>query len=152
MPDRRQRVLAAAVTVVLTGGLSLVGVPSASAASSVSFCFRWSGTGSDGVQRSGKPYSGRPVYLIRVVDGHKKKVRTGRTDSRGCGVFRDTPERGRLFVRAATSVAHNATGGSAVDFWSGRTRSADPGDGHANLGTAKVTLRGSISAVSRDRG
>ena len=152
MPCFRHRFVATAATAALVGGLAVVAAPFASAASGVSFCFLWAENGTDGVDRANKPYAGEPVRLIQVVDGRKKILRAGRTGSNGCGVFQNTPHQGRLFVRAVTSVAHGATGGSAVDFYAGRTRTTGPGDHRADLGTGKVKLRGSISAASRERG
>lgn len=146
----RHRIVATASAVLLTVGLAVVAAPPASAASRVSFCFTWEGNGLDGVERSGTPYANEPVHLVRVAKGKKKKtLRSTRTDRTGCGEFR-TPRGARVFVRAATEVHHTRTGGSAVDFWSGRTRSVAPGDSPAAR-RATVTHRSSISAISGPR-
>ncbi|WP_019876270.1 hypothetical protein [Sporichthya polymorpha] len=150
MAGRHHRaVVATTSAALLIGGLAVVAAPPASAASRVTFCFTWEGNGFDGVQRSGTPYADEPVYLVRVVNGKKTTLRSARTDRNGCGEFR-TPRNVRVFVRAATEIGHTKTGGTAVDFWSGRTRSAAPGDFPA-VRRATVTHRSSISAISGPR-
>ena len=149
MSFKRKRVVASGITAVLAAGGLAVAAPSAHAASQVSFCFVWAEDEHDGTNRGGKAYAREPVRLIQVVNGQKIRLRTARTDSAGCGVFRNTPTRGRLYVRAVTTVAY----GSTQDSWAGRTRSTGPGDAKIHLGTALVKLRGSVCcAVSRPPG
>ena len=162
MAVHRTRVLASVLAAALTTAVAVVAAPSAHAASRVSYCFVWAQDTTDGAARlpksdrhkAGTAYAHEPVRLIQVVNDRKRVVRTGRTDSKGCGVFSGTPTRGRLFVRAVTTFSSGEPGGGTfVDFWSGRTYSVGPGDGQHHLGTGLVKLRGSIGGgVSRDRG
>ena len=62
----------------------------------VPFCFGWAEDEHDGTNRGGKAYPRETVPLTQVVNEKKIWLRTARTDSAGCGVFRNTPTRGRL--------------------------------------------------------
>ena len=60
----------------------------------VLLCFGWAEDKHDGTNRGGKAYAREPVRLIQVVNGKRIRLRTARTDSAGCGVFRNTPRAG----------------------------------------------------------
>lgn len=122
--------LASTLTVgALCAGVAVVSAPAAHAASKVSYCFVW---------ENGKPYAGEPVILMQRLDGEKTKVRKDFSGADGCGVFRDTPTKGELWVRARAVTDEPP---SYRYWWAGRTpETAERGRGHADLGTGKVRV------------
>ena len=99
---------------------------SASAATTVSFCFKYQNP------PSFSAYANKPVYLYQVLPsgGVGRLMRSGSTNANGCGTFYN--------VDGSTAVAVYAytTGNQTWEGWS--QYSAPIGRGAANLGTGQV--------------
>lgn len=121
----RKAVTATALTAALVSGGAMTMAAPAQAATAVSFCFTWAQTGA--------AYSGYPVFLYSV-DGTGRAIsqlRSGRTNSSGCGTFSSTPSGVQLRVFAGV--------GAGGHYWSGQTPSwATAGTGGVWLGYGRV--------------
>lgn len=123
------RTLAAALATaaaVTTGGLALTDAP-AQAATGTTFCMRWN---------TGAAYANYPVYLYQVDSTGRAiggALRSGKTNSSGCGTFYSTPSTVRLRVAAGL-----AAGGHYYTGWT--PLMSLPGSGTVNLGTGVVSM------------
>jgi len=121
----RGLVLAGLMAFGFVGALGVVDAAPASAASSVTACFRWS---------NGTAYANQPMKLYtynpstgRIVS----LVRNGRSNASGCGTFSNTPTNQNLVAVASF--------GTDFQYWEGWSpRYALPGQSGANLGTGTV--------------
>jgi hypothetical protein len=131
MHSRRALAGLAAGGLVVGLGAGVVSAPAASAASGVSYCFKWADKQFADRPGSGKAYAELPVYLMaRDRSGKVVKLRKMRTDAKGCGRFSDTPTARKLWVKAAYV----------------QDSSTEQGGMHLGTGTVKVTR--AISATS----
>jgi len=118
------------VTVIVVAfaslGLSLGAAEQAHAASSLSGCFVWN---------TGVPYAGRVVYVEAWNGSTWVGVnRSGKTNTRGCITFNNTPT--QMYLRLH---AYQVIGFSVADGWSYIYSS--PNSGGEFVGNATVFLR-----------
>jgi hypothetical protein len=117
-------VVAAGVVCAGAVGALAVAVPSADAATSISFCFKWS---------TGAPYAKEPVYQENYSTG--AILATGKTAANGCATWA-TPSTTNIIVQAYVALQD----GPGYALYSGYTGYyATPGGGQASLGTGIVS-------------
>lgn len=122
----RKKIVALSVGLMAISAPVVMATP-AQAATSVSFCFR---------ATDGSPYANKPVYLKNFQDG--STIRSGRSNSNGCGVFYNVPSHLRVYVKAYFVYGdHNI--GQAI-FEGNTPYYAPAGAGGANLSTGTVRL------------
>lgn len=129
-PLSRTRRTVVAFLVAVLGSIGLVGAgaitSSASAASAVSFCFKYSNP------PTFSAYANKPVFLYyKAPHGWEYLGRSGYTGSNGCGTFYNTPTNVQLAVRAYTSTPY-----MAWDGWSQYASNTGSGSnflGHGNV-------------------
>jgi hypothetical protein len=119
----KTRLAALALTVLTPLGAVVAESAPASAASSLTFCFKWS---------TGAAYASQPVNL-RSWNGSSWVVeRNGRTNTAGCATFLNVPTSKYTTVNAYTVLANG-------QIWSGWSPLyANPGNGGVNIGTGYV--------------
>jgi hypothetical protein len=118
----RTTVLTALAALGISTAAVTVTEGSVSAASQVTFCFKW---------YSGSTYANYPVYLEAWQNGRWQVIRNGRTNASGCGTFSNTPTNVQLLVQASMTA-----GGSRFDGYT--PYYSNTGTGGANLGTGTV--------------
>lgn len=143
-----------ALAALALAGAAVAAAPSAHAASTVTFCFRWT-EDRQPVPTAGPPggaYAKLPVVLMQTRDGKAVQLRKARTGADGCGAFAATPTDRPVWVRAAYVQDTESTDGgprsSARYRWGGRTpQTAGASTGAADLGTGTVKLLRAISSA-----
>jgi len=108
-----------------TGGVAIAAAPSAQAATSISFCFKWS---------TGAPYAKQPVYLRSYSS--TSILATGKTAANGCASWA-TPSNANVYVQAYVYLQD----GPGYQIWNGYSQYyAAAGAGQVGLGTGIVSL------------
>lgn len=124
---RRFRLALAATAIAFLGGVLAPASP-AHAASSLSFCFKWS---------NGTAYSRQPVYLMSWSGSRWVSERKGATGSNGCGTFSSVRTDRYTTVKAYVVFGDANIGLSIWEGWA--PYYANPGRGSVSLGTGWVS-------------
>jgi hypothetical protein len=122
---RGRRAAAVLAAGALCTGAVAFAAPSAQAATSISFCFKWSG---------GAPYAKEPVYMRSLQSSGV--LATGKTAANGCATWA-TPSAANVYVQAYADLQD----GPGYQIWNGYTQYyTATGAGQAALGTGIVSL------------
>jgi len=119
----RKTIAALALLVTVGGTTQMIGAPSASAATAVTFCFNYANPPTHTI------YANRPVY-VGWWSGNTWTMRQGTSNSAGCGTFWNLPATQTTYVLAETATAFQTWSSGWIGF--------QPGNYMGNTGTRPV--------------